>query len=120
MSRLGRPPIKVKEGNRWCSFHKQEHPISEFTNGERACKLGKYQYHIKRTYGLEQEIFDNLIVDQNGLCAICKTNECVYVDHNHETGKVRGLLCPSCNTAIGLLKEDPKLFYAALGYLGNE
>ena len=39
------------------------------------------------------------------------------VDHCHTTGKVRGLLCQSCNTGIGLLKEDTKLFMAAIEYL---
>lgn len=50
-------------------------------------------------------------------CCICSSDELTVVDHNHQTGLVRGLLCPSCNSAIGLLKEDPLLFSAAVKYL---
>lgn len=50
-------------------------------------------------------------------CGICGAGGMTVVDHNHVTGKVRGLLCTSCNSAIGQLKEDPALFAAALAYL---
>jgi len=50
-------------------------------------------------------------------CGICKSTETLYVDHNHRTGKPRGLLCPACNSAIGLLGENPERFAAALSYL---
>jgi hypothetical protein len=50
-------------------------------------------------------------------CGICGATEIVYVDHDHATGKPRGLLCPTCNSAIGQLREDPRLFAAALAYL---
>lgn len=50
-------------------------------------------------------------------CGICSAITFLYVDHDHVTGKLRGLLCPSCNTAIGLFKESPALFAAAVKYL---
>lgn len=50
-------------------------------------------------------------------CSICAATEIVYIDHDHQTGKPRGLLCPSCNSAIGLLGESPERFAAALAYL---
>ncbi len=52
-------------------------------------------------------------------CGICGAAETLYVDHCHETGKLRGLLCPGCNTAIGQFREDPRLFFSALKYLGK-
>jgi hypothetical protein len=60
--------------------------------------------------------------EQNGRCAICSTTlregrGGAAVDHCHRTGKVRGLLCSPCNTAIGKLREDPALFASALAYL---
>lgn len=50
-------------------------------------------------------------------CGICGNAEILYIDHDHATSEPRGLLCPSCNTAIGLFREDPQLFAAALAYL---
>jgi hypothetical protein len=56
--------------------------------------------------------------DQHGhACGICGATEIVYVDHDHTTGRPRGLLCPSCNSAIGLLGESPERFAAAIAYL---
>lgn len=82
--------------------------------------------HYKRKYGLDPKEYDLIFERQEGCCAICKKEESgmrlgriksLSVDHCHTTGKVRGLLCQSCNTGIGLLKEDTKLFMAAIEYL---
>lgn len=61
---------------------------------------------------------------QDGRCAICGDKETygegtrkLPVDHNHTTGKVRGLLCSACNLSIGKMKEDPVLFRKAALYL---
>lgn len=57
---------------------------------------------------------------QMGLCSICQKPECnikLAVDHDHETGKVRGLLCKRCNMAIGLLDDDPHVVTRAALYL---
>lgn len=51
-------------------------------------------------------------------CGICeRTGGPLYVDHDHSSGRLRGLLCPGCNTAIGAFQEDPSLFAKALAYL---
>lgn len=54
---------------------------------------------------------------QRSVCEICGRNGLLYVDHHHVTGIVRGILCPRCNSAIGLLKEDRGLFESAIRYL---
>ena len=60
---------------------------------------------------------------QGGACAICGEHRelggvsGLYVDHNHKNGEVRGLLCPACNAAIGMLKEDVELIQRASDYL---
>lgn len=77
---------------------------------------------LKRKYGLDILEYERLLKKQDFVCAICKREEprkgsALSVDHCHKTGKVRGLLCTKCNTAIGLLNESPGLFKAALGYL---
>jgi hypothetical protein len=68
------------------------------------------------------EIYHSLLKEQKECCAICNTHQSVLkkrlgVDHNHSTGKPRGLLCDACNRAIGYLKESKTLFTSALTYL---
>lgn len=75
--------------------------------------------HLRRKYGLSVEEFEFLRLSQADMCAICGEPEPsgLHIDHDHETGLIRGLLCGKCNKAIGLLKEDPGLFDAASSYL---
>lgn len=73
--------------------------------------------HIKRMYGLTRSELDALIEVQGGLCAICESNPAVQVDHDHVTGKIRGVLCFTCNVALGQLKDDVALFRKAIDYL---
>ena len=72
-------------------------------------------------YGLTMHDYDLLLKRQGGRCLICGTAATkmrpLVVDHNHESGIVRGLLCSECNTAIGLLGDDPALIKRAAEYL---
>lgn len=75
-----------------------------------------------RQYGLTIEQFDEMSAKQGGRCAVCgspprngKAN--LDVDHDHKTGKVRGLLCDVCNRAIGLLGDDAESLARAAQYL---
>jgi hypothetical protein len=81
-----------------------------------------------RTYGITQEQHDALFEQQGGKCWICEEPEtmpdgrsgktkALAVDHCHETGLVRGLLCGRCNRGIGLLKDSPDLLGKAIQYL---
>lgn len=84
-------------------------------------------YRLLAKYGITGEEYDAMEREQDGKCAICKQPERRYgshgkvkrlaVDHCHETGKVRGLLCADCNTAIGLLGDNPERVEAARAYL---
>jgi hypothetical protein len=85
-------------------------------------KVRERYSRIKQKYGLLPEQFDAMFEDQKGRCAICSTHEedtprGLYVDHCHTTGAVRKLLCQHCNSAIGMLKEDPSLFLRSIAYL---
>ncbi|KOY58251.1 hypothetical protein ADK59_08640 [Streptomyces sp. XY332] len=60
---------------------------------------------------------DEMIAAQNGLCCICLRAPAVHVDHCRETGKVRGVLCFNCNSAIGKLGDDPDTLRRAIAYL---
>ncbi|MGW3235138.1 endonuclease VII domain-containing protein [Streptomyces olivaceus] len=62
----------------------------------------------------------SIVASQAGLCAICLKAPAVQVDHCHETGRVRGVLCFNCNSGLGLLRDDPEAMYRAADYLeGN-
>jgi hypothetical protein len=71
-----------------------------------------------RRYGLTLAQYRALQARQGNACAICrKVTGVLCIDHCHVTGRVRGLLCPKCNSALGFCGDDPRLLRAALAYL---
>jgi len=78
------------------------------------------QYY-RRTFGVSADEFDALLEAQGGGCAICGTRPeraaSLHLDHCHETGAIRGILCLSCNQALGKFREDPALLEKAARYL---
>lgn len=75
--------------------------------------------HRMNTYGITEEQYNDILLSQNSLCAICKkpNDKTLHVDHNHKTGKIRGLLCSGCNTGIGFFNEDIDSLTNAVKYL---
>ena len=63
--------------------------------------FGSKIQHYKKLYGFTKEQAENHLKNQHGSCKICGKDAKLYVDHNHQTGKVRGLICNNCNTVIG-------------------
>ena len=84
-------------------------------------KLG---YRLKAQYNISLEEFDAFCEKQNNVCAICgkpnKGGKRLRVDHNHDTGKVRGLLCDCCNIGIGYFFDDTTALSSAINYLNKE
>jgi hypothetical protein len=78
---------------------------------------------LKRKYNLSIDEYKTLIESQNNSCKVCGTHAKnnlkgkLYIDHCHTTGKVRGLLCMKCNSALGLLNDDKALIQNLLDYL---
>lgn len=75
---------------------------------------------LRRKYNITVEQFAELNNLQNGRCAVCRRREKrrpLSVDHCHATGRVRGLLCSNCNTALGLLRDSTRVIALALQYL---
>jgi hypothetical protein len=89
-------------------------------NYETNKKEIKFQ-RLFRAYGITKEAYMEKVKEQKHACAICKKSngKALAVDHCHETGIVRGLLCDPCNTALGLLKESPESMQSALAYLAK-
>ena len=78
--------------------------------------------HWKIKYGLTETEYNRIYSKQRGLCAICGThaidlNCFLCVDHNHKTGKIRGLLCNKCNTGLGMFAESRGNLIKAIQYL---
>lgn len=89
---------------------------------ERSRLSNKERIRSLKRYSLTLDDYACMLALQGGRCAICngaesKGNGHFAVDHDHTTGRVRGLLCSACNTAIGLLQENPKIMMAACEYL---
>jgi Recombination endonuclease VII len=84
-------------------------------------RLNPTFYHdnyIKKTYGLTPKEHEAKKIAQNNRCAICsRLLDAPHTDHNHETQKVRGLLCVNCNTGLGRFMDDPLILEAAAKYL---
>jgi len=82
----------------------------------------RYDGILRRNFGITLEEYNSMYELQDGLCAICKKTDEVEgrrlaVDHNHETGQIRALLCGSCNRGLGLFKEDIDSLSKAIDYL---
>lgn len=94
---------------------RKEHP-EKIANIER-------KYKFKKQYGISLDDYYEMLDKQNGTCAICKTDvpnkrtKFFAVDHCHTTGKVRGLLCSSCNRGLGLFRDNENLLFSAINYL---
>jgi hypothetical protein len=82
-------------------------------------KRGRESY-FRRKYGLSQEELSDRLAQQKGVCCICLNRAAVHVDHDHVTGTVRGVLCFTCNAALGQFQDDPEIIRRAADYLeGN-
>jgi hypothetical protein len=81
---------------------------------------------FRKKFGITRADYDQMLAAQGGVCAICGSDErsinqgverMLAVDHDHNTGKVRGILCERCNRAIGLLKDSPAILRRAANYI---
>lgn len=127
-----------------CSTCGEEKPTDDFYHQRRACKpcVREHQRrfrdsrpdynhtrNLQRRYGLSVDEYETFIANQNFACAICeveisttlgyKAKRPVVVDHNHETGEVRGILCPKCNLVLGHARENTTILYKAIVYLSE-
>jgi hypothetical protein len=78
---------------------------------------GSRHYHLKHRYGIGAHEFDELVKQQHGVCAICGRPDPEHVDHDHETGDVRGILCFNCNGGLGQFRDSIDALLTAAAYL---
>lgn len=93
---------------------------ADYTREKRKRNPDQYtEQQLQYGYGISLETFNEMYKKQDGSCAICKSKPDyrLCIDHRHDTGKVRGLLCRTCNKAIGQLGDTPESVYKAYVYL---
>jgi hypothetical protein len=120
------------------NFYWKEHGSSTHRTKEYAREWHKHaraknpEYYrnkdLQKQYGVTLEWYQAVLAKQNGVCAICKEPEKAFirgklismpVDHCHETGKARGLLCTKCNRGLGLFSDKIDVLKSAIKYLQN-
>jgi Autographiviridae endonuclease VII len=104
--------------NRWLAKNPVE--IRKYKNGK--LKKRTIRTDVCKKYGITSDNYDELLESQNGVCAICgghpkgkKRRLCI--DHDHNTGKIRGLLCNECNVALGAAKDSESVLVRMINYL---
>lgn len=110
-------------------YHQRQLQLKrDYSNRNREnYRRSDWSAYLKRNYGLTVDEYELMIIEHNNLCAICKqpeklkhhitgTLKRLSIDHNHKTGKVRGLLCTRCNQAYGKLEESQEIIENMLLY----
>ncbi len=108
--------LAPKDGRRLRYYHKNSGDINA---GVRAAARRKA---LKRKYGITLEQWEELFTAQGQRCAICQRDHPGRtsgwaLDHNHDTGEIRGILCHRCNVALGFVEENPAVLFALEMYL---
>jgi len=85
-------------------------------------KQNRFKYNLKRSYGITPEDYNTMFEKQQGCCAICGKHQsnfkrALHVDHCHDTGQVRDLLCPQCNIGVGWVERNQDVMEKAIEYL---
>ena len=115
-------PCAVKQATESRGRNRERHRV--YNKAWAAANPDKvHQTQIRRKYGIDRAEYDAMLTKQGGKCAICGATEAgarttnFHVDHCHDSSKVRGLLCASCNMGIGQLGHDRFRLIAAISYL---
>lgn len=103
--------------------HTEEHVINVVIGRLKYPGLNRHDRYLRSNYGITEIQYNELLKSQNEVCAIChkpetgKRNKRLCVDHNHSTGKIRGLLCNKCNVILGQYNDDKEVFLRIYSYL---
>ncbi len=100
----------------------QKENRKQFYNSEKGIRSSR-RSHLKRSFGMSLEEYEDKLKNQNNRCAICNSENSfdkwgvLAVDHDHKTGKIRDLLCFKCNTILGSVNDNPLILQKAINYL---
>ena len=107
-----------------CKSCARDLPLSAFHKDRQwhrsRCKQCRTAHKRATEYNLSPEAYDALLEEQGGGCGICGSDERLVVDHCHETGATRGILCSTCNRAVGMFHDNPDLLLRAVDWLTDQ
>lgn len=113
--------LEIREKDRrYRRVHKDQVNHSNREWRKRNPEKYKRQMYVSqlKQYGLTPEAYERMLLSQDGACAICrKQNLKLCIDHDHASGKVRGLLCYACNNVLGCSKDSEEILRKAIEYL---
>lgn len=117
---LRRAQVIAVKLNRLCSSCGEPISVARRKDAEHCSDMCKSLARTHRRYGMTwQELMT--LREQNGTCGICDTDAWgsrgPNIDHDHKTGRIRGVLCSSCNTGLGCFQDDPTRLRSAADYL---
>jgi len=109
----------------WC---RECWKFQEAVRREKLGAKGRKNRKLQTLYGINIQQYQDMLNEQHNLCAVCDNKESIMnqksnkiqklsVDHNHTTGKIRGLLCTACNKGLGMLKDNPDIVLKGYHYL---
>lgn len=124
---MGKTPQKKLDANkRWRESNRGRHRALNQANRSQLPPAKKREYQNRNRYGIEPHQFDQLLMAQNGCCAIClrklridgrRGKDSAAIDHDHETNAVRGIVCLGCNTGLDVFADDVDTLQRAIAYL---
>lgn len=118
---------KTKEAHKersrkWREANRERRKVYEkeyYERNKNKARQYDWEYQLRTRYNMTKEEYETILLSQNNCCAICK-GKCTRkfaVDHDHDTGKIRGLLCNKCNRGLGLFLDNPSFLEEAASYL---
>ena len=119
---LANPEVEIARVKRWQQANADRlNAYRRARRSEPAVKQAERAGHLRRKYGITVEQYEEMLASQGGCCAICRREPrpdiSLHLDHDHQSGQLRGILCFRCNNALGDFDDDPTLIGAALAYL---
>jgi hypothetical protein len=113
---------KNDKSNRLCTRCRKS-PAIEGRGSCEPCRIDGLERHFKRVHGLTLKQRSDMFTEQGEKCLICGRGELEisdwHVDHDHQTGKLRGILCAGCNKGLGHFRDDPDVLVKAAEYVIN-
>ena len=118
--------VSIVEGTRRCAKCKTSVAVEDFHKSARTfsglqtrCKACGLAYAWCKQFRISWEDAQKLLAKKTEGCFACSTSDDLHLDHDHQTGRIRGFLCGNCNRALGILRDDPVRILRLREYLAS-